>query len=310
MTTQQNAPLEGLLEATASPLDRNDLGRLAQMHSHCQALAESRALTDESARNSVRTIANLVATLLEALILDEAAHPDEGLSLIVEAVDGLKRLCHGELIAVEQLADRLRTVTTGEAAPAQPAQPAEEPQAPAPAAAAPPQAVVVDESPAEPDAPAPTAAPGEAYVSEPLVIDMDEADHLHGFIEESHEHMDSIETALLEVEQAPDDTGKINELFRPFHTIKGIAGFLNLRDVNRLTHEVETILDMARKGELNITSAIIDRIFAAVDLLKVQIREIQSFMAAGEGGHVPPAHYHFHDGAASSDPGGPEPHVG
>ena len=44
---------------------------------------------------------------------------------------------------------------------------------------------------------------------------------------------------------------------------------------------------MARKGELNITSAIIDRIFAAVDLLKAQIREIQGFMAAGEGGTCP-----------------------
>jgi two-component system chemotaxis sensor kinase CheA len=124
-------------------------------------------------------------------------------------------------------------------------------------------------------------------VSEPLVIDLSESEHLQGFLDEAQEHMDAIEAGLLAVEANPADTHQLNELFRPFHTIKGIAGFLNLRDINRLTHEIETILDLGRKNELRITAGIVDLIFKAVDSLKAQLDAIRTYMAAPTGGPCP-----------------------
>jgi two-component system chemotaxis sensor kinase CheA len=91
----------------------------------------------------------------------------------------------------------------------------------------------------------------------------------------------------LEVEANNTDAEKLNELFRPFHTIKGIAGFLNLRDINRLTHEIETILDQGRRGETTINAGVVDLIFAAVDTLKTQLGAIRQYMAAPTGEPCP-----------------------
>ena len=262
---ETKAALTGLVEALASQPDRNDLGKLAQMHSYCQLLAGCQEPDDEAVRQAVQHLSTSLVMLLEKLILDEVARPAEGLALLPEAVQLLQAAFEGQTTGCNEMAARIQASVTGEEAAASPAEPAE---------TKPPQPVSA-EPPADTDY--------EPYISEPLVIDLDETEHLAGFIEEGREHMDNIEVALLDVEQSPSNTGKINELFRPFHTIKGIAGFLNLRDVNRLTHEVETILDMGRKGELQITSTTIDCILAAVDLLKIQIDQIANFMAEPQG---------------------------
>ncbi len=115
------------------------------------------------------------------------------------------------------------------------------------------------------------------YEQVPLVIDAKELEFLKGFVEEAREHIEAIEAALLEVERAPDDPDCIGNLFRPFHTIKGMAGFLNLRDINCLTHEAETLLDQGRKGQRQMTAGFIDLIFDVVDILKAQVEAISAF---------------------------------
>jgi two-component system chemotaxis sensor kinase CheA len=309
------AAIDGLVEALSTPLERNDLGRLARMHSFCQALGEEPV---EGAQVAVPPLAIALLTLLEKTILDEAAQPEEGLALVPDAVGLLRAASEGETVDYEPMVGRLQATAGGAAVSAPAAKPAPAPApAPAPTPAPAPEPVapaapapepVAAATPAPAPAPEPVAAPapvveaapvpapvaeaaspppppaGESrYVSEPLIIDLDESEHLQGFIEESREHMDSIEVALLDVEQDTSDTTKIDELFRPFHTIKGIAGFLNLRDINRLTHEVETILDMGRKNALQITSATIDQIFAAVDVLKSQIAALRNHLAEPQG---------------------------
>jgi two-component system chemotaxis sensor kinase CheA len=277
MATPQDEPaLQGLLAAISAPVDRNDLGRLARMHSFCQALAAYPPAGSD--HQAVQQLAGGLITLLEKIILDETVRPDEAVAVVSPAVQALADACTGKPTNVDELLARINFClglpsTAPSAAPAPP--PAAAPQPPPP----PPEPAAV--TPSAPE----TAAP--AYVSEPLVIDLSETEHLRGFIEESQEHLATIESALLEVERDPTNTEKINELFRPFHTIKGIAGFLNLRDINRLTHEVETILDLGRKGTLAITSTIVDRIFAAVDLLKVQIAELSRFLANPQGNTCP-----------------------
>ena len=79
---------------------------------------------------------------------------------------------------------------------------------------------------------------------------------LGDFILESREHLTSIELQLLALDQDPTDSEAIHAIFRGFHTIKGMAGFLDQESVRDVAHEVETILDLARTGQLAITGGI------------------------------------------------------
>lgn len=277
------AAVDGLREAVAMALEPNDLGRLAQMHSGCQALS--------TLNGAVGELAGAVANLLEGLILKEVTYAEGTLALIRQAVEAMGKALQGEatdmgvLVAQVQAAAAGGTaVEAGKGSPREPEAVAEEEarQLEPPLAAAPEQASVSPASDAD------SAGDGDqAYISEPLVVNLDERDHLEGFVDESREHMGAIEVALLEVEKAPTDTAKIDDLFRPFHTIKGIAGFLNLHDINRLTHEMETILDLGRKKELAITGEMIDLFFAGVDVLKEQIQNLASYLVKPTGDEVP-----------------------
>jgi len=125
------------------------------------------------------------------------------------------------------------------------------------------------------------------YVSEPLILNKKEEEFLKAFVEEAREHIESIEAALLEVERDAQNEAHIDDLFRPFHTIKGMAGFLNLRDVNCLTHEAETLLDQCRKGKREITPGLIDTTFDVVDILRAQIGSLAAHLAEPVEGAVP-----------------------
>lgn len=271
-----------LLRSAVPPIERNDLGRLARMHSLCESLASA---PDFETNPAVHQIAAELVKLLEGLILDEAGAPDAGIELIPRAAAALDAAHRGESVDAAGLVAQMEGALSGDAVTTTAPASVESASTPQPSAPEP-VAVVSQPAPRTSTADA-SASQIEAYVAEPLHLGLEERETLEGFLEESREHLDSIEGALLEVEGDPTDTAKINELFRPFHTIKGIAGFLNLRDINRLTHEVETILDQARKGEHKITSATIDLIFAAIDILTAQIAAIREYMAAPSGDAVP-----------------------
>jgi len=104
---------------------------------------------------------------------------------------------------------------------------------------------------------------------------------IESFIQEAEEHLGTIEVSILELENNPDDMGLVDAIFRPFHTIKGVSGFLNLSDINRLGHEVETVLDDARHRKLPVDSKLIDLVLDAVDLMKNLIDELR--LAVQEG---------------------------
>lgn len=127
---------------------------------------------------------------------------------------------------------------------------------PSPTAAV--EAAPVADTPSDSAAPAPV----ETGINEedvPLVQD---------FIAESREHLESAEAGLLDLETRPDDKEVLNQIFRAFHTIKGMAGFLNLTEIGSLAHSTENLLDLARKGELQLTGGNVDVVFESIDLLK------------------------------------------
>ncbi|MGM0587747.1 MAG: chemotaxis protein CheA [Bacteroidota bacterium] len=94
---------------------------------------------------------------------------------------------------------------------------------------------------------------------------------VQGFIEESEENLQMIENGLIELEAAPEDLSLVDTIFRPFHTLKGVAGFLNLSDVNALAHSYENLLDDARKGELEFNEDIAEAVFEGIDALRVMV---------------------------------------
>ncbi|MCX6537703.1 MAG: chemotaxis protein CheA [Acidobacteria bacterium] len=91
------------------------------------------------------------------------------------------------------------------------------------------------------------------------------------FIAEALDHLGSIEATVLALETSPGDVKLLNDLFRPFHTIKGNAGALGVVSVQALAHKVENLLDLGRSGKLAIGEDEIDAILKAVDVLTTMI---------------------------------------
>lgn len=90
---------------------------------------------------------------------------------------------------------------------------------------------------------------------------------LSDFILESREHLAAIEAQVLRLESDCRDREALNAAFRGFHSIKGLAGFLELWEIQKLAHEVEAVLDRARDGQLTVTAGAIDVMLASADHL-------------------------------------------
>ena len=98
------------------------------------------------------------------------------------------------------------------------------------------------------------------------------------FIVESREHLVNIESQVLTLEREPSDNEALNAVFRGFHTIKGLAGFLELWEVQKLAHEVETVLDRARNSQWTINPAGIDVILASADYLRRWLAHMEAVL--------------------------------
>jgi two-component system chemotaxis sensor kinase CheA len=99
------------------------------------------------------------------------------------------------------------------------------------------------------------------------------------FITESREHLSSIESQMLALEQNPSNTDVIHAVFRSFHTIKGLAGFLEFATIQKVAHEVETLLDLARNGKLTITTGVVDVVLESADYLKQAIDAVEASLS-------------------------------
>jgi HPt (histidine-containing phosphotransfer) domain-containing protein len=102
------------------------------------------------------------------------------------------------------------------------------------------------------------------------VLESDAADDdlFMDFVNEAKEYVTLLESHMLDLEQQPNNLALINEIFRPFHTLKGVSGFMGLNKINHVSHEAENILDKARNGKLALTNEISALIFNAIDLIK------------------------------------------
>jgi len=102
------------------------------------------------------------------------------------------------------------------------------------------------------------------------------------FITESREHLSNIEGQMLVLEKDGKDdhaTETLNAVFRAFHTIKGLAGFLEFASIQSLAHEVETLLDLARNGKIEVTPPIVDVILESTDVMRHELTEVERHLA-------------------------------
>lgn len=100
-------------------------------------------------------------------------------------------------------------------------------------------------------------------------------DLLEDFVHEAGDHLQQADDCLMRLESSPGDKELINELFRAFHTIKGIAGFLSLEAIQSLAHSTENLLSHAREGKVDLDDQISDILFTAVDSLKKEIETLR-----------------------------------
>jgi len=103
---------------------------------------------------------------------------------------------------------------------------------------------------------------------------MDNAQYMELFIEESKEHLQNLNNNLLVLEQQPDNTEVINEIFRSAHTLKGMAGSMGFKTMADLAHGMENVLDRIRKGNMSVNGDIMDALFEALDILEGLLQDI------------------------------------
>ncbi len=95
------------------------------------------------------------------------------------------------------------------------------------------------------------------------------------FVNEAQEHFEAADEHLLVLEKDPGDKDSISAVFRAFHTIKGVAGFLGLGPIGDLAHIAETLLDEVRKGMRPFTGPAVEATFGGLDHLKLMVADLR-----------------------------------
>ena len=98
--------------------------------------------------------------------------------------------------------------------------------------------------------------------------------YLAMFIEESKDHLQSLNENLLKLENIPDDIEIVQVIFRSAHTLKGMSATMGYQDIASLTHEMESVLDLVRNSKLSMNGGIFDALFKSTDFLEIMIQDI------------------------------------
>ena len=110
---------------------------------------------------------------------------------------------------------------------------------------------------------------------------MDVNQYLGLFLEEAREHLQTLNRCVLDLEHDPGNLQILDEIFRSAHTIKGMSATMGYAAIAELTHEMENVLDLLRKGTLKAHAGIIDTLFQCVDRLEQLVEEVVSGQSGG-----------------------------
>lgn len=257
-------------------VDPRDLTGLAEVHSLFEEVIKAEAHADLAAPWA-KPLATLSAELLQDIILDDVSDPIAALEQVAAAATALEQLVLGGCDAGHiqlpagfsaQLSEMVELVGSV--------------QPPAPEALSNEPTFVAPDAPTQAN-PAPAAMPAVPKVNEhpaPTQLTGD-LELTAEFIAEAREHLESADQCLLTIESQPDDLDTVNALFRAYHTIKGVAGFLDLADVMHLAHQTENLLDAARQGKFRLEGARLDVVFDATDMMKRLVGFVAEALSSG-----------------------------
>ncbi len=116
---------------------------------------------------------------------------------------------------------------------------------------------------------------------------MDVSQYLEIFLDEAKEHLENLNTQILKLEQEPEDTDTINEIFRAAHSLKGMAGTMGYKRMQTLTHDMENVFSEIRNGTLKVSANMIDTLFQCLDALEEYTNNIQESADEGTNDNQP-----------------------
>ncbi|MEE5989306.1 MAG: chemotaxis protein CheA [Lachnospiraceae bacterium] len=116
---------------------------------------------------------------------------------------------------------------------------------------------------------------------------MDVSQYLDIFLDESREHLQSLNNNMLELEQNSENMDTINEIFRSAHTLKGMAGTMGFKRMQTLTHDMENVFSEVRDGNIKVNSDMIDVLFQCLDALEGYVSIIQETSDEGDNDNQP-----------------------
>ncbi len=129
-------------------------------------------------------------------------------------------------------------------------------------------------------------------VEAPAPDDLSEvdADLAQEFLAEAREHLEAVDAHLLNLESGADGSKdeSLNAVFRAFHTIKGMSGFLNLTFVMRAAHEAEALLDQLRSKAIPLSVPVMEATFKSADLLKACLNSFEQALGSRGLLYAPP----------------------
>lgn len=105
---------------------------------------------------------------------------------------------------------------------------------------------------------------------------MDVSQYLEIFIDESSEHIQTLSDCIMALEQEPDNKDTINEVFRAAHSLKGMAGTMGFKRMQRLTHDMENVFQEVRSDRIKVDSAMIDLLFKCLDAIDSYVENIKA----------------------------------
>lgn len=151
---------------------------------------------------------------------------------------------------------------------------------------------------------------------------MDVNQYLEIFLDETKEHLQNLNTQILELESDPEGEDTVNEIFRAAHSLKGMAGTMGYKRMQNLTHDMENVFSEVRNGNIKVQPKLIDVLFQCLDALEEYTDNIQNNADEGtndnealikqlndilnKGGSAEPAPAGESPAAAASEPVGGE----
>ncbi len=111
---------------------------------------------------------------------------------------------------------------------------------------------------------------------------MDVSQYLEMFIEETKEHLQSLNSQILVLEKEPDNQETITEIFRAAHSLKGMAGTMGFSKMQKVTHDLENVFSEVRSGKMEVSTKLVDVMFKGIDLLESLLDSIQNTSNEGD----------------------------